>query len=69
MKLKNINLFEGRIGSICCGFDDSVLDLVFEVEKIDDGLLVDFADFGVDSVLQSIEGLCEKISPTDTELT
>ena len=53
MKLKNINSFEGQIGSICRGCDDSVFD---QAKKIDDDLLVDFADFGVDLVLQSIEG-------------
>ena len=50
MKLKNINLFEGPVGSICGGFDDVYC---LRVEKIDD-FLVDFADFCVDSMLQSI---------------
>ena len=53
MKLKNINSFEGRIGSICRGFDNSAFD---QAKTIDDDLLVDIADFGVDLVVQSIEG-------------
>ena len=53
MKLKSINSFEGQVGFICLRFDDTVFD---RAEKIDDDLLVDFADFGVDLVLQSIKG-------------
>ena len=53
MKLKNINLFEGQIGSICRRFDDFVFD---QAKKIDNDLSLNFADFGVDQVLHSIEG-------------
>ena len=51
--MENIISYEGRLGSICYGFCDTVFD---RVETIDDDLLVDFADFGLDMVLQCIEG-------------
>ena len=48
MKLKiSIHL---KVGSTFPGFDNTVFDLV---ENIDDDLLVDFADFSLDLVLQS----------------
>ena len=53
MKLKNINLFEGQIGSICRRFDDFVFD---QAKKIDNDLSLNFADFGMDQVLHSLEG-------------
>ena len=53
MKLKNIDSFKwGRVYLL--RFDDIIFH---KAEKIDDGLFVDFADFSMDSVLQSIEVL------------
>ena len=52
MKLKTINLLEGQVGAICRGIKNTDFD---RVEMIDDNLLVNFAGFGVDSVLRSID--------------